>query len=289
MKTTLFAAVLASSVSLLFPSHALSAGESIGNPRNECNTASGVCATTPTKFSATIYRVALCQSSPLPTTSTNVNWVSAGCQNIFSNSSGETTGDIFSGSGINLNASSITIPPPGTYSKVVALVGKTFKMATHHEVVNAGTSSSVSSIRYVSTPSGGAAVGGIGGESMYDVAVDTFSPSLACTGSYVTANFKNDTGVAGNGFNGALLDSAENMTTTGSGNISNGTAKCDNVAYIITIIDKPITVSNIALGVDLKIRATKGSATVNQDSSGNGVVTGFSGTGVAFTFDVSTF
>jgi hypothetical protein len=288
MKTRLFAATFASSVSLLFPSYVLGAGESIGNPINECNTTSGPCSTTPTMFSATIYRLALCGSSPLTSSITPLQWAEAGCQNIFLNNSGETTGDIFSGTGVDLNTSSVTIPPAGTYSKVVALVGKTFKIATHHAVVNAGTSTLTNGTRYVSTSSGGAIAGTAGSESLYDVTINTFAPQLACSGQS-TPNYKNDTGVAGNNFNGALLNSSEVMTTTGSGNIANSTAVCDNVAYIVTIIDKPITVTSTALGINLKIRATTGAATVIQDNSGNGVVTGFSGTGASFTFDVSTF
>jgi hypothetical protein len=288
MKTRLFAATFLSSVSLLFPSYVLGAGESIGNPNNSCNTSSNICPTTPTKFSATIYRVALCQSAPLTSSTTTVAWTSAGCENIFSNPSGETTGDIFSGSGVDLSASSVSVPPAGTYSKVVALVGKTFKMASHHEVVNAGTSTSTNGIRYVSTSSGGATAGTAGSESMYDVEVNSFSPALDCNAAHVDPNYRNNTGLAGNSFTGALLNSSEVMTTTGSGLIANSTAKCDNVAYIVTIIDKPITVSSTALGINLRIRATEGAARVNQ-GSGDGVVTGFEGTGASFTFDVSTF
>ena len=74
------------------PSYA--AGEAQGNPLNDCNTSSGECTTTPTKFSTTVYRVALCTSSPmLP--STTVDWDGAGCADVYNNPNGEETAYIF--------------------------------------------------------------------------------------------------------------------------------------------------------------------------------------------------
>ncbi|MEB3159103.1 MAG: hypothetical protein VKK03_06540 [Synechococcus sp.] len=268
--------------------HAQAAGEAIGNPINECNTSQGECPTTPTKFSTTVYRIALCNVSPMESPATTVDWDGAGCEDVYNNSSGETTGDIFSASGVNLSAAFTSVPPAGSYNKVVALVSNSFKMATHHEVVAAGSNNSVNSTRYVSTASGGAVAGASGTEQMYSVTVDSFASQLACNGAYVTPNSWSDTGIAGNGFVGRLLNSNMTMPTTGSGLIGNNTATCDDVSYIFVIVDKPVTVSEDALGIDLKIRATKGTAKVNQ-GSGNGVVTGFSGAGHAFTYDVSTF
>ena len=49
-------------------------------------------------------------------------------------------------------------PPAGSYTKIVALVDKKFKMATH-QVMLAGTNNPANGITYVSTANGGA-IGG---------------------------------------------------------------------------------------------------------------------------------
>lgn len=264
-----------------------SAGESQGNPVNECNTSSGECATTPTKFSTTVYRIALCTSSPMPSPTTTVDWDGAGCVDVYNNENGEETGDIFS-SALTLSADFITVPAAGSYSKIVALVDKTFKMASHHMVMDAGSSNATNGTRYVSTTTGGAVAGSAGSEAMYEVNVDTFASQLACSSAYTAANSISDVGVAGNGFTGRLLKSNQEMSTSGSGNIANNTAKCNNVKYVISIVDNAVTIAGDSQGVELKIQAKKGTAIVNQGNS-NGVVTGFSGAGASFLYDVTAF
>ena len=264
------------------------AGESIGNPSNDCNTASGNCATTPTKFSAKVYRIALCDNSPMESPSTSIQWSQAGCQDIYNNPSGETTGDILSGSGAGLSSQYISLPPAKAYSKVVALVSNVFSAASHHTVVAAGTSTPVNGNKYISTATGGATAGSAGSEQLYNFTVNSFAPQINCNSAYSSPNSKSDTGVAGNGFNGRLLNTSFEMPITGSGNINTGSGSCDNAAYILVIVDKSIAVSSSALGIDIKIRATKGAAIVNQ-GTGDGVVTGFGGAGASLTYDVSTF
>jgi len=289
MKTKTHLSLASCLIALLtIATKSLAAGESIGNPPNDCNTASGKCATTPTKFTTTVYRIALCTSSPMESPSTTVNWDSAGCSDVYNNPNGETTGDILSGNGVDLMSQYIKMPNPGAYSKVVALVSNSFSMASNHMVVAAGTNNPVNRTRYISTTAGGAIAGASGNEAPYNVAVNTFSGALACSGAYVTPNSWSSTGVSGNGFTGRLLKSNYEMPVSGSGNISDGTAKCDGVAYILAIISKQITVSSSAIGINLRIRATKGSALVNQ-GTGDGIVTGFSGTGSSLTFDISMF
>ena len=266
------------------PSYA--AGEAQGNPLNDCNTSSGECPTTPTKFSTTVYRVALCTSSPMPSPSTTVDWDGAGCVDVYNNPNGEETGDIFS-SESTLSAQFISIPTAGSYSKIVALVDKTFKMASHHMVMDAGSSNATNGTRYYSTATGGAATGVAGAEAMYEVNVDTFASQLACSSAYTSANSISDVGVAGNGFVGRLLKSNQEMAISGSGDISNRTAKCDNVKYVLSIVDNDVTIASDSQGVELKIQAKKGTAIVNQGSS-NGVVTGFSGSGASLLYDVNS-
>ena len=140
----------------------------------------------------------------------------------------------------------------------------------------------------VSTSTGGAVAGSAGAEAMYEVNVDTFASQLACSSAYTSANSISDVGVAGNGFVGRLLKSNQEMSTTGSGDISNNTAKCDNVKYVISIVDNAVTIASDSQGVELKIQAKKGTARVNQGNS-NGVVTGFSGAGASFLYDVTAF
>ena len=270
---------------LSHPSYA--AGEAQGNPLNDCNTSGGECPTTPTKFSTTVYRVALCTSSPMPNPSTTVDWDGAGCVDVYNNPNGEETGDIFS-SESTLSSEFITVPAAGSYSKIVALVDKTFKMASHHMVMDAGSSNATNGTRYVSTSSGGAVAGSAGSEAMYEVSVDTFASQLACSSAYTSANSISDVGVAGNGFVGRLLKSNQEMSTSGSGDISNNTAKCDNVKYVISIVDNSVTIASDSQGVELKIQAKKGTSIVDQGNS-NGVVTGFSGAGASFLYDVTAF
>ena len=258
------------------------------NPLNDCTTSSGECPTTPTKFSTTVYRVALCTSSPMPDSSTTVDWEGAGCVDVYNNPSGEETGDIFS-SESTLSAEFITIPAAGSYSKIVALVDKTFKMASHHMVMDAGSSNATNGTRYVSTSTGGAIAGTPGSEAMYEVNVNTFAPQLACSGAYTSANSISDVGVAGNGFVGRLLNSNQEMSITGSGSISNETAVCNNVKYILSIVDNSVVISSDSQGVELKIQAKKGTAIVDQGDSGNGEVTGFSGAGASFLYDVTAY
>lgn len=274
------------------------AGEVLGNPLNDCNTASGKCPTTPTKFSTTVYRVALCASSPMPQPSISVDWAGAGCVDVYNNPAGEETGDIFSGQ-TSLSSQFISLPPAGSYAKVVALVDKTFKMATHHQVVLAGannpanvlvgTNSPANGITYVSAVNGGAVPGAVGSEAMYEVKVDTFASQLACSSAYTAANSIADVGVAGNGFVGRLLKSNQEMPVSGSGNIGNNTAICDNVKYILSIVDNPITISSDSQGVELKIQAKKGTAIVDQGLVGNGVVSAFDGAGASFLYDITAF
>ena len=264
------------------------AGEVHGNPLNDCNTAVNECPTTPTKFSTTVYRVALCASSPMPQPSISVDWAGAGCVDVYNNPAGEETGDIFSGE-TSLSLDFISLPPAGSYSKIAALVDKTFKMATHHQVVLAGTNNPANGITYVSTANGGAVQGAVGTEAMYEVTVDTFASQLACSSAYTAANSIADVGVAGNGFVGRLLKSNQEMPVSGSGNIGNNTAKCDNVKYILSIVDNPITISSDSQGVELKIQAKKGTAIVDQGLVGNGVVSDFRGAGASFLYDITAF
>ena len=79
------------------------------------------------------------------------------------------------------------------------------------------------------------------------------------------------------------------MPVSGSGNIGNNTAKCDNVKYILSIVDNPITISSDSQGVELKIQAKKGTAIVDQGLVGNGVVSDFRGAGASFLYDITAF
>ena len=101
-KLFLSSALLAAS--LIIPSSIKAGpGESLGNTKNECNTSVGPCPITPTKFSTTIYRVALCTSNPMETAAAEaglpVDWDSNGCVDVYNSESGEETGDIFSDTG----------------------------------------------------------------------------------------------------------------------------------------------------------------------------------------------
>ena len=63
-------------------------GESLGNTKNDCNTSSGDCPITPTKFSAKIYQVALCTSHPMPAGSA-LDLAGSGCVDVYKSDAGE--------------------------------------------------------------------------------------------------------------------------------------------------------------------------------------------------------
>ena len=105
------------------------------NTANDCNTTSGSCPITPTKFSTKIYRVALCTSNPMADNQ-SLDWEGNGCVDVFNNTDGQETGDIFSETGATLNAADITVPSAGTYAYTAALFDKDFKVGSHHMVYN---------------------------------------------------------------------------------------------------------------------------------------------------------
>mgnify|MGYP003318754970 CR=1 FL=1 len=84
--------------------------------------------------------------------------------------------------------------------------------------------------------------------------------------------------VAGNGFIGRLTNDQLVLTKSGSGDISNNTAICDNVSRIISIMEGSVVIGSDSEGVNIKITSGKGTSRVYQ-GSGNGVVNGFSGKG----------
>ena len=62
MKNLFLSSALSIASLVIAPSILAGPGESLGNTKNDCNTSSGDCGVTPTKFSAKIYQVALCLS-----------------------------------------------------------------------------------------------------------------------------------------------------------------------------------------------------------------------------------
>ena len=270
---------------------ARSAGESSGNPSNDCNTSSGLCDTTPTAFEMKVFQVGLCKSNPMSTSTEVFDFDNSECVYVYKNDDGQLTGDIFSDNKTSLDSTFVTVPNEGTYNYTFAIVSNVFKMATHHMVFNAGSDNSTNGKRYVSTSSGGSIEGNIGSEERYDVTVNTFQDGqLSCSNNngYNSANSHSDTGVSGNGFIGRLTNDQLVLTKSGSGDISNNTAICDNVSRIISIMEGSVVIGSDSEGVNIKITSGKGTSRVNQ-GSGNGVVTGFSGKGKSFKYDVSTF
>ena len=77
MKNLFLSSALSIASLVIAPSVFAGPGESLGNTKNDCNTSGDTCPITPTKFSAKIYRVALCTSNPMP--STTLDWDGNGC------------------------------------------------------------------------------------------------------------------------------------------------------------------------------------------------------------------
>ncbi len=287
MKKLFFSIALSSFSLLTVPAAFGGPGESAGNTKNECNTAVNECDVTPTKFSAKVYRVALCTSNPMTNPATTPDWDGSGCVDVYNNSNGEDTGDIFSATGATLSSEYISIPSTGEYSFIAALFDKDFKAGSHHMVYAAG-GAPVNNKRYVSTSSGGAIEGTASSVALMTGSLNTFASQLDCNTAYAEPNAVDRTGLGGNPFYGRLLDANFTLTSSGSGNISANpsTAICDNVKYLMSIVPTSITVNTNTTGVHLKILAATGLVRADQGSSGNGVIDGFSANPQAITVDV---
>ncbi len=282
MKNLLLSSALSIASLVIAPSVFAGPGELLGNTKNECNTSSGSCPITPTKFSTKIYRVALCTSNPMP--STTLDWEGNGCVDVYNSTAGEETNNIFSATGVTLSAENISIPTAGSYTHIAALFDKDFKVGSHHKVYNAGDSTDPLGERYYSTSSGGAAVGTADQVQMISGEFNTFMPQIACENdaafvqrSATTEGYGNFL-EAGETFYGKILNSSYQIPTTGGGSIETQSAYCDGAKYLLSIVDKPTTVGSGTTGIHLKILAPIGLIRVNQ-GSGNGVVTGFTAHG----------
>ena len=274
----------------LFAGPGESASGNLKNTPNDCNTTSGSCPITPTKFSTKIYRVALCTSNPMADNQ-SLDWEGNGCVDVFNNTDGQETGDIFSETGATLNAADITVPSAGTYAYTAALFDKDFKVGSHHMVYDlSNPPEPVNDKRYVSTSSGGVAEGTASDVQMMSGSFNTFMPQIACSGGWGStapqiARSATTTGYGdflngGETFYGRILTSSYAIPTSGSGNISSNppSAICDGAAYLLSIVDKDTVIGANTTGIHLKILAPKGLIRVNQ-GSGNGVATEFTAHG----------
>ena len=294
MKNLFLSSALSISSLVIAPSIFAGPGESasgnLKNTPNDCNTTSGSCPITPTKFSTKIFRVALCTSNPMADNQ-SLDWEANGCVDVFNNTDGQETGDIFSETGATLNAADITVPSAGTYAYTAALFDKDFKVGSHHMVYDlSNPPEPVNDKRYVSTSSGGVAEGTASDVQMMSGSFNTFMPQIACTGGWSStapqiARSATTTGYGnflngGETFYGRILTSSYAIPTSGSGNISSNppSAICDGAAYLLSIVDKDTVVGANTTGIHLKILAPKGLIRVNQ-GSGNGVATEFTAHG----------
>tara|TARA_A100001388_G_C28708301_1_gene469871 strand:+ start:150 stop:1070 length:921 start_codon:yes stop_codon:yes gene_type:complete len=290
-KLFLSSALLAASLTIPSSVKAIDGpGQSLGNTVNDCNTSIGPCNVTPTKFSTKIYRVALCTSHPMETAAAEaglaVDWDGSGCVDVYNSESGEETGDIFSETGATLSAENITIPNAGTYSHVAALFDKEFKVASHHQVYNAGDDSQPAlGDRYISTSDGGAAMGTAEQAEMIAGSFETFMPQIACENGSAMADRSATTEgfgdflAAGETFYGRILKSDFTIPKTGGGSIANNTAYCDGATYLLSVVDKPTVVGSDTTGIHIKILAPMGLIRADQGDAGDGIITGFTAHG----------
>ena len=294
MKNLFLSSALSIASLVIAPSVLAGPGESasgnLKNTSNDCNTTSGSCPITPTKFSTKIYRVALCTSNPMADNQ-SLDWEANGCVDVFNNTDGQETGDIFSETGATLNAADITVPSAGTYAYTAALFDKDFKVGSHHMVYDlSNPPEPVNDKRYVSTSSGGVAEGTASDVQKMSGSFNTFMPQNACSGGWGStapqiARSATTTGYgdflnSGETFYGRILTSSYAIPTSGSGNISSNppSAICDGAAYLLSIVDKDTVIGANTTGIHLKILAPKGLIRVNQ-GSGNGVATEFTAHG----------
>ena len=196
MKNLFLSSALSITSLLITPSVLAGPGESLGNTKNDCNTSSGDCPITPTKFSAKIYQVALCTSHPMPAGSA-LDLTGSGCVDVYKSDTGEETGDIFSDTGATLSTANISVPTAGNYTHIAAIFDKDFKVGSHHKIYDAGDSNSPLGERYYSTSSGGAAVGTADEVEMISGEFNTFMPQIACSNDAGTVERVATTGNSG--------------------------------------------------------------------------------------------
>ena len=65
------------------------------------------------------------------------------------------------------------------------------------------------------------------------------------------------------------------MTTTGGGDINTSSAICNNVKYLVSIIQRNTTIDSSTTGIHLKILAKKGLIRADQGSNNDGVISAF--------------
>tara|TARA_Y100001968_G_scaffold226147_1_gene208930 strand:+ start:628 stop:1545 length:918 start_codon:yes stop_codon:yes gene_type:complete len=294
MKRLLLSLALSTASLLISQSAFAGPGESDGNTANDCNTASGSCPVTPTKFSAKLYRVALCTSNPMADRQA-LDWTAAGCVDVYNSSDGEETGDIFSSTGATLSAANITVPSAGTFEYVAALFDKDFKVGSHH-MVYAAAGDPVNNKRYVSTSTGGSIEGTASDVQMRSGNFDSFMPQIECSGTWstaatvtrssTTAGIIGDFLSGGETFFGRILNSSYEVPSTGGGSISSDppSGNCTGARYLLSIVDKTTEITSTTKGLHLKILAGKGLIRADQGDESDesyvaGVVTQFTAHG----------
>ena len=288
MKKLFLSSALSISSLFIAPSVFGGPGESLGNTKNDCNTSSGPCGITPTKFSAKIYQVALCTSHPMPAGSA-LDLTGSGCVDVYKSDTGEETGDIFSDTGATLSAANISVPTAGSYTHIAAIFDKDFKVGSHHKIYDAGDSNSPLGERYYSTSSGGAAVGTADEAEMMTGEFNTFMPQIACSNDAGTVERVSTTGTSGTytnflaggeTFSGRVLKSDYSLATEDTGDISNNTASCVGAKYLLSVVDKATTVGANTTGIHIKILAAKGLIrAVQGEGAQSGEVTSFTSHG----------
>ena len=288
MKKLFLSSALSISSLFIAPSVFGGPGESLGNTKNDCNTSSGPCGITPTKFSAKIYQVALCKSHPMPSGSA-LDLAGSGCVDVYKSDTGEETGDIFSDTGATLSAANISVPTAGNYTHIASIFDKDFKVGSHHKIYDAGDSNSPLGERYYSTSSGGAAVGTADQVEMISGEFNTFMPQIACSNDAGTVERVATTGTSGTytnflaggeTFSGRVLKSDYSLANEDTGNINNNTASCVGAKYLLSIVDKATTIDANTTGIHIKILAAKGLIrAVQGEGAQSGEVTGFTSHG----------
>ena len=301
---------------LIFVFNFLLTGNSIkafaksGNPPNNCDQARSECRTTPSKFSTTLYRVALCMTSPMEDPELTPNWDDAGCVDVYNNPSGESTGNIFDENGFFLSNKYIKDPPKNGYYFVAAIVDKSYQIGTHHMVYDPSTSQPINNLRYISTSSGNVSTGSAEETSMFETSTDSFYYGFDCgISGYNQANFReNQQGYWGNDNDLILLDGNYKLANTlaidnlGKGKSalakSVGQRICGDVKYILSITNKFTLINDESKGVHIKIKVPEGSillmhATNNSNPNNNvpdGVIEEiYTGNTFNITFDIESF
>ena len=283
-----------------FSQSSYAAGETYGNPLNDCNPY-GECATTPSKISVIIKKIGICKNNPMTSSQTLFDWSNGECEIVYDDGEDSETGNLLDSSRF-LENSKITIPSKGYYNYSAVLISNNIKLAGHHVVIDNSTNLPIDGTTYITSSSALATTGNPNNAQLFTAKMESFYYGFDCgISGHNQANSKRASGYWGNQLDLRLLTSDLNLAnvsavdTSGLGKSSPNQRICADSKYILGINKKTIIINEDTKGLEVRIRAPKGSlylshnatnATVTTPPSDSKVDRFFSGNSFSISVDV---